>query len=932
MAMSWGRNRGLLGAWVVLVGCLWQVVPAAGAEFADSSLAAAVAEAVGRPVESLTEADLLALTQLVARDRAITDLTGIEQLANLSLLDLADNEVSDLSPLSVLTRLQMLDLEQNHIRDLSPLGSLAQLQSLILNANEIEDVSPLLGLPLLSSVELLGNPLSESSLTVHIPALQAQGAEVVADVGGPGGPELPREVWEYLGPKAEDPLSVRMRRVSPAPTDPQTMYAATGNGLWVTVDGGLEWTATPLMGSLLQVFVDAGEASTAYVVASGGIVGSEHLRSRDGGWTWEAISVPGTVVSTDPVRAGRLYAAQGTYDRQTRERHSDFTVSDDGGNTWRGMVSLGGFARGQFVHVDPTDPQVMYAGGEGRDDRFYHSILPGFVVSFDGGATWSRRDPDPPLAGICPDPRHPDYLYGVQGDGVWHSTDAGMTWEERGTMAAVGLTRIIAHPLDPEWLLASSYGGELWQSTDGGHNWERVATAGREMVPDPRNAARALFLDYESRVTGLRTTVDGGLHWELTLLTADWMPVLALVFDRAGVLHGTGVSGRGLSQRSWLYRNQDGGQDWMGRHLGEEVVGGITLLHYLGEEEGMVAYASYSGYCRSEDGGVTWEPLALAAESYSLPEPRPEVVAAPTPDGGGCHYAVDPRDQGLYRSEDDARTWVRVTEDVIAVAAHPTEPDVVFVGGLEQGAVWRSRSGGVGWTRLGVVAEGERVARLGIHPLAPTRLYAVTTSGVYVSKDEAETWSAPLLRYDVQWVGTGKIRFDPRDVEVMYVTTGRQLWQTRDAGQNWTSLLEAEGSPTWINDLAVDPLDPEWLYVATPRGVYRWRSAGDVTAVVKVETQPLPTPCRLQPNYPNPFNGETVIRYQVRTRGPVVVTVHNLLGQRVTRLVQAEQAAGTHRVVWDGRDASGRPAASGVCLCRLRADDQVAVRRMLLLR
>ena len=94
----------------------------------------------------------------------------------------------------------------------------------------------------------------------------------------------------------------------------------------------------------------------------------------------------------------------------------------------------------------------------------------------------------------------------------------------------------------------------------------------------------------------------------------------------------------------------------------------------------------------------------------------------------------------------------------------------------------------------------------------------------------------------------------------------------------------------------------------------------------------MPLASQLQPNYPNPFNAETVIRYEVPAPGPVELAVYNVLGQRITVLVTEERLAGMHRVLWGGRDASGRPAASGVYLCRLSAGGLVAVRRMLLLR
>ena len=93
----------------------------------------------------------------------------------------------------------------------------------------------------------------------------------------------------------------------------------------------------------------------------------------------------------------------------------------------------------------------------------------------------------------------------------------------------------------------------------------------------------------------------------------------------------------------------------------------------------------------------------------------------------------------------------------------------------------------------------------------------------------------------------------------------------------------------------------------------------------------LPRVLRLWPNYPNPFNNATAIRFEVPREGAVELVVYNLMGQRVAVLVAKELAAGAHRVTWDGRDESGRELASGMYLYRLRAGERKQTRKLLLL-
>ena len=86
----------------------------------------------------------------------------------------------------------------------------------------------------------------------------------------------------------------------------------------------------------------------------------------------------------------------------------------------------------------------------------------------------------------------------------------------------------------------------------------------------------------------------------------------------------------------------------------------------------------------------------------------------------------------------------------------------------------------------------------------------------------------------------------------------------------------------------------------------------------------------LFPNYPNPFNPKTQIVYWIAQAGAVELEVYNLNGQRVRRLVSSWRDAGTYTVYWDGRDARGEKAASGVYICSLRAEGYTGARKMIL--
>ncbi len=85
-------------------------------------------------------------------------------------------------------------------------------------------------------------------------------------------------------------------------------------------------------------------------------------------------------------------------------------------------------------------------------------------------------------------------------------------------------------------------------------------------------------------------------------------------------------------------------------------------------------------------------------------------------------------------------------------------------------------------------------------------------------------------------------------------------------------------------------------------------------------------------NYPNPFNPSTTISYQLPAAGPVRLDIYNVRGQLVRTLIDAEQDAGYHSVIWNGKDNRGQSVASGVYFYRLSSLTQTLGKRMLLMK
>jgi len=89
---------------------------------------------------------------------------------------------------------------------------------------------------------------------------------------------------------------------------------------------------------------------------------------------------------------------------------------------------------------------------------------------------------------------------------------------------------------------------------------------------------------------------------------------------------------------------------------------------------------------------------------------------------------------------------------------------------------------------------------------------------------------------------------------------------------------------------------------------------------------------KLERNFPNPFNPETVIKFNLPEASRVSLNVYNVLGQVVRTLVNEELSAGLHSIIWDGKNAQGSDVSSGVYFCRIKAGDFESTMRMTLLR
>ena len=109
-------------------------------------------------------------------------------------------------------------------------------------------------------------------------------------------------------------------------------------------------------------------------------------------------------------------------------------------------------------------------------------------------------------------------------------------------------------------------------------------------------------------------------------------------------------------------------------------------------------------------------------------------------------------------------------------------------------------------------------------------------------------------------------------------------------------------------------------------------TTGATYAVSSGESGITPESYALHQNFPNPFNMQTMIQYELPEPGIVTLDVYNVLGQRIATLAHGRQEAGSHSVPWNGKTDSGLDAASGIYFYRLQAGAFAQTQKMILLK
>ena len=467
---------------------------------------------------------------------------------------------------------------------------------------------------------------------------------------------------------------------------------------------------------------------------------------------------------------------------------------------------------------------------------------------------------------VAGDPTRPLVFYfGAVDGGVWKTTNGGESWSNltdgRSDIASVGAVAVA--PSDPnviyvgageaDWREDLTHGDGMWRSTDGGVTWRHLGLEDTRHIaavrvdpgnPDVVYVAAMGHAFGPNPMRGVFRSLDGGRSWSKLLYVDDSTGAIDLALDPSNprVLYAAlwrsqrfpwGFSAGG--GKSGLWKSTDGGDTWTDitahRGLPPRPLGriGVTLSPANPSRlwASVEARDSAGGIFRSDDGGASWERVN-AEQKFMI---RPWYFSFVTADPGD-ENTVYVLNLGTWRSVDGGKTFSRIRVphgDCHILWIDPKDPRRMIEG--NDGGATISFDGGVSWstTYNQPTAQFYHVAT---DDQFPYRLYGAQQDNSTVSIASRSDDGAITLRdwYPVAGGESGYVVPQPGDASVVYAgtymgTLTRYDHRTRQARDVSVWLNNYDGYAAadvpyrfqWTFPIAFSPHDRNTLYVTAQR-------------------------------------------------------------------------------------------------------------------
>jgi photosystem II stability/assembly factor-like uncharacterized protein len=517
------------------------------------------------------------------------------------------------------------------------------------------------------------------------------------------------------------------------------------------------------------------------------------IRSKDAGKTWEKLdisdamaawekankaqikyyddanTIPGLrgfgigVAATDP----KIVLAGGgiTYkDSKGKQQVSSWMLrSTDGGDTWEWLPGLPDYCTGSghtpqctydnVVRIDPTNAQIMYAGGSfsenSKDNYNWTAVL---RRSSDGGDTWTDMTPavdgsfmHPDFHGFAFDPNDPNAIWAGTDGGVYHTADASADPPKWETLSQ-GLDTLLSvdvalHPTDPNYLIVGMQDNARAVTTDR-QTWAGTAQGdGAYVAFDPFKPNIVYGSIYAPYVFERNSNGGQGepASWDQPNQNSysdglnandNWpfYPPFAVDPNNEGVLY---------VGSTLVYRSDDRGQNWTAasNSLGKDNFDQIQTLTVAPSDSNTIYVGMTGGEIfASTDGSQNWNEITGSnlpprnVNRIAVDPNDPKVLYAAI---GGFNVQTTDKPGHVFTSPDGGANWNDITYNLPDAPLSSVVVDTrdkyagVYVGGAL--GVWVLQNGSQQWLPYGTGMPFTLVTSLKLNPT--TGVMAAATYG-----------------------------------------------------------------------------------------------------------------------------------------------------------------------------------------------------------
>ena len=902
----------------------------------DPNLRAAIESALRlAPGDPITSAKMTTLNRLVARNANIGNLSGLDFAINLRWLDLGaeymeanrvyvnSNAVSDISPLAGLTNLTELFLAGNAVSDISPLAGLINLTNLNLANNMVSDISPLAGLTNLTNLYLAKNAVSDISLVAGLTNLTALnlGENAVSDISPIAGlinltalafdSNTISDISPVAGLTSLTALDFQNNTISD-----MSPIAGLTNLKFLVLQNNKISDTSPVTGltNLTFLFLRNNTISDISPLVANTGLGSE-----------DRVDVRGNLLNYASIRT-RIPSLQKRGVEVIFDNRAPRRIRIVSGNDQEGAP--GAALAGPFTVEVQDGNSVAFAG------------VPVTYAVTAGGGTLSAANATTDANGRA------ESILTMGPDAETNTVEVSVAGiQEKQIFSAVGIRspmtlQIISgndqqglpgaalekpfvvevrdqaeNPL-PEVQVTfsvSSGGGTLSATnvtTDASGRAESILTLG----PNPgTNTVVAAVTGVQAQRT---FTAEGvRIPKSLQIISGDkqqGLPGTAL--EKAFVVEVRDQFDKPLPGAQVTFSVASGGGTLSAITALTDSNGRVESTLTLGQNPGAnTVTVSVTGI---------QEEHTFNAEGIRIPK---------------AFWIISGFDQQGRVGEALANPFIVEVRDQFGEPL----PDALVIFSVTSGG------GTLSVTTAATGSNGRAESVLTLGPNPGTNTVTVSVTGIPEAKSINVTAEPPPIPEDVN----GDDAVNILDLVLVAANLGDEGADLAadvngDGVVNILDLVVVAGA---IGNAAAPSSDPRILAMLTATEVGQWLDQAQTLDLTDATTQMgvlalerlaaalTPEETALLPNYPNPFNPETWIPYQLSRDAEVTLTIHDANGFTVRRLNLGHQLVGYYSdrrkaVHWDGRNNLGERVASGVYFYHLTAGDFSATRKMLILK